>query len=461
MWRKVGNITPAEQILLQPAEGVLYNEADLFSRELCVKKNETSPAPDRAGNGLRVLVRVALLALFLASGVFLATHSLNLLVIGIDDIDPAEPVDSLWLIGFRPFSRTVASRMVPVETLSGPGPAHQTLRRLRAEMHALGGGSREIDRELRRAVGRAAGCRVHHSLEIRYSALFRWVELIHGVPLNNQEALLEDNPEDGVFLDLPPGPAVLRGSQALHFLRLRRSEESGSRRLERQGIFWQAWWEKSLRPAPLAALAKARWQGTLRFETDLSFPAFLAWVKEFWRVPERDWAPWPLPGRWVYADNQWEFDPSDRRPEAAAAPLSGPTPALTPTPNPTPPSPISAPNPESAETAPSQPLSGANSGTEAPVIRILNGCGQPNLGKRLAARLKQAGLNVSENQIENADSFRYSRSVIHVSTQNLRLGLRIATILQLDSRRVQKETDPRLQHCVTVIVGREEARKLK
>lgn len=88
---------------------------------------------------------------------------------------------------------------------------------------------------------------------------------------------------------------------------------------------------------------------------------------------------------------------------------------------------------------------------EAPKVIILNGCGAPGIGGKVAGQLIEQGFRVID--IKNADNFDYKVTQINTSEEGREVALQIKSILGAGLVKIEKQTQELVD--VTIIIGQD------
>lgn len=132
----------------------------------------------------------------------------------------------------------------------------------------------------RAAVARLLDVPVAHYFVFSLPALRHLVDLIGGVPITVEKRMLYNDREQGLFINLQPGPQVLDGAHAEQYLRFRNDPEGDIGRIRRQQHFLRAALQAVHRPQVWVRLPQII--GTARAElgTDLTSEQLLGWAHE-------------------------------------------------------------------------------------------------------------------------------------------------------------------------------------
>jgi polyisoprenyl-teichoic acid--peptidoglycan teichoic acid transferase len=105
------------------------------------------------------------------------------------------------------------------------------------------------------------------------------VDLIGGVPLTVEKRMVYADHEQGLFINLSPGPQVLDGAHAEQYLRFRHDPEGDIGRIRRQQHFLRAAIEQVHRPSMLMRLPQVIQAARADVDTDLTASQILGWMQ--------------------------------------------------------------------------------------------------------------------------------------------------------------------------------------
>lgn len=112
------------------------------------------------------------------------------------------------------------------------------------------GGPEAVKEELSRHLGRP----VQHHVLINLSAIRRMADALGGIVVNVPKRMVYTDRTQGLYIDLQPGPQLLKGKDLEGFLRFRHDELGDIGRLERQKLAIQALVKKLSEPSELVKL---------------------------------------------------------------------------------------------------------------------------------------------------------------------------------------------------------------
>jgi LCP family protein required for cell wall assembly len=132
----------------------------------------------------------------------------------------------------------------------------------------------------RAAVVKLLNVPVAHYFVFSLPALRHLVDLIGGVPITVEKRMLYNDHEQGLFINLQPGPQVLDGPHAEQYLRFRNDPEGDIGRIRRQQHFLRAALQAVHRPQVWVRLPQIIGAARADLGTDLTAEQLLGWVHE-------------------------------------------------------------------------------------------------------------------------------------------------------------------------------------
>ncbi len=427
-------------------------------RSLFFKEREALPAGDLPAG--RSLLRFLVLGLLVFGAIYLYAISLNVLVLGTDDVDYSKHTDTIMLIHWRPLPRRLALLSVPRDTLIRlPKRGPMKINAVYAYGNALG--SRDYAMAMTRAsIENLLGLKIHYVVHLRYSGFVKLVDALGGVPLYIIKRMCYRDQAGGVNIDLEPGYQLLDGRQSLNYVRFRHDRDGDIGRIRRQQKFLQAFMMQIMRFSRLPRTCRAFYSFIHEVETELPLPAAIFLAMEIRGVAGRSWRQAILPGRAVYIQGKsyWQpdapgvrkvVDDLGRPPGKKTRPATGSQKESR--------AEVKAQEEEKKPAIRVKPESPAAPvplpGGQQPVIRILNGCGVSGVAGRLAEKLKKQKLRIPEANITNAPSFDYAYTIIKTNAKNLAWARSMAAILGLDEGRIHKISGKISYPTLTLVIG--------
>lgn len=465
------------------------------SRQAVARK--PAPAPAR----VRFWLRLGIAGLLCLGAVYLGSVSLNILILGTDEADISQHMDTIMLVHWRPLPRRLSLLSVPRNTLVMlPKRGPIKINAVYAYGQALNG--RPFALAMTRAsVENLIGLKIHYILHARYGDFSRLVDDLGGIPCGPPGHAQPQVPSGSAASASERGGRLCNGAEAVSYLRWRDEPDGDLSSCRRQQELLQALFSRASRLSRWPAAARALFPFLRRAETNLSWVQALFLALEMQSAPGLPWQQGILPGRPAYLEGTayWQPDveavrslaaglgrtaPSPpARPtasaEAAAAPEAGtqgraeeaepaadsqvdgqPTAVATPAgqskPAPTP----AALKTNKTKTVPASKASLNPPAGQQPRVRILNGCGVQGVCRLAADKLGQRSIRILPQDVTNGPSFKVNRSIVKTSRQNLEWARTVAGILGLD-RNIQIVPDKESSSAVTVIVGKDYQEWLK
>ncbi len=120
---------------------------------------------------------------------------------------------------------------------------------------------------------------IAHYVVFSLPALHHIVDLVGGVPITVEERMLYRDREQGLFINLYPGPQVLDGAHAEQYLRFRNDPQGDIGRIRRQQHFLQAAIARVHTPGVVVRLPQIIRTARADLETDLTASEILGWMR--------------------------------------------------------------------------------------------------------------------------------------------------------------------------------------
>lgn len=410
----------------------------------------------------RSLLRFLVLGFLVVGSIYLSTVSLNLLVLGTDDVDFSKHTDTIMLIHWRPLPRRLSLLSVPRDTLIRmPKRGAMKINAVYAYGNALG--SREYALAMTRAsIETLLGLKVHYVIHIRYSNFIQLVDALGGVPLYVAKRMQYTDQAGGVNINLQPGYQLLDGRQSLNYVRFRQDREGDIGRIRRQQEFLQAFVNQLARFTKVLRTLGAFYTFLEQVETNLNYPTAIFLAMEVKSTARESWRRAILPGKAVYIKGRSYWEPDRVRLRKVIAALGRPPskrPEKTGTPEPVftekkkktvkretvKAEPTVKPTPRRILT----PLPGG----KQPTVRVLNGCGVAGVAGRITKRLMDKRIRIQDDDTTNAPTFDYAHTIIKCRRGNVAWARYMATVLELSEERIQIVPKGVSYPTVTVVIG--------
>jgi len=418
----------------------------------------------------RSLLRFFILGLMVIGAIYLSAVSVNILVLGTDDVDYSKHTDTIMLIHWRPLPRRLALLSIPRDTLIRmPKRGPMKINAVYAYGNALG--SREYALAMTRAsIETLLGLKIHYVIHVQYSDFIKLVDALGGVPLYVEKCMRYRDQAGSVNIDLEPGYQLLDGRQSLNYVRFRHDRDGDIGRIRRQQKFVKAFVSQLVRFSKFPRTASAFYTFLDQVETNLTLPVAIFLAVEIKSAARGSWRQAILPGKAVYIEGKSYWKPDLPRIRRVIAEMGKPPRKMDtkikskpladkmrntkaarisktkikaqakrkakPTPKPT----------------PKKPLPPLPAGKQ-PVVRVLNGCGVSGVAGRITKRLMSKNIHIRSEDTTNAPSFDFAYTIIKSKSKNLPWARRIATILNLSEDRIQVIPKNINYPTVTIVIG--------
>lgn len=171
----------------------------------------------------------------------------------------------------------------------------------------------------RAAVVRLLNVPIAHYIVFTLPAMRHIVDMIGGVPITVEKRMVYTDHQQGLFINLQPGPQTLDGAHAEQYLRYRNDPEGDIGRIRRQQHFIRAALARVHTPAVLIRLPEIMEAAHNDISTDLTSSQMLAWFHAVQPLTAEEVTAESINGRSVvlYDDlarmrlDFWEPDPAD------------------------------------------------------------------------------------------------------------------------------------------------------
>jgi len=188
----------------------------------------------------------------------------------------------------------------------------------------------------RAAVVKLLGIPIAHYVVFSLPAMRHLVDLIGGVPIAVEERMVYTDRQQGLIINLSPGPQVLDGARAEQYLRFRNDPEGDIGRIRRQQHFLRAALAAVRRPGVWIRLPQIVETARGEVETDLTGSQILGWARRVQGLAPESISAYTIEGRplvrWDALARMrldfWQPDPDDLRAKVRWL-LSGTVPPVT------------------------------------------------------------------------------------------------------------------------------------
>ncbi|ADE56973.1 MULTISPECIES: LCP family protein [Aminobacterium] len=325
------------------------------------------------------------------------TGNINVLVVGIDDVEGGHRSDTIGLATIDIDDKIVRFMSLPRDTrVQIPGHGWQKLN------HAYAYGGTDL---LRQTIINYLGLPINYHVLVNYESFPKIVDMIGGVEINVEKRLYYQDKAGKLFINIPKGLRQMNGKTALEYVRFRNDALGDIGRVQRQQQFIKAVMKKVQSPEMLPKLPDFAKEILNLVNTNMTMTQAVQLTSYLRDINTQNMAFFTLPGKAAYISNvsYWLGDLA-----AASTLLSGPLPGEE-----------SAAEEAATQTAAIQTVEEQNlmelvKKLNMP-IAILNGDGQAGLGKTASSYFQKAGIDVA--YVGNAKHYDYHYSSIQYPTK--------------------------------------------
>jgi len=226
---------------------------------------------------------------------------------------------------------------------------------------------------------------IDHYVEISYEGFRELIDIIGGVPINVEKNMYYRDPTQDLVINLKKGEQVLKGYDAMGYVRFRHDPLGDIGRVQRQAIFMQALYKELLSPETIVKLPEIARKLPNFIATDMSPGDIIYFASQAPKFTKSEMQTWMVDGTAEYIDDLSYWIPDENM----------------------------------AQTVAGQMLEGSYVPVEelqketAPLnVEVLNGNGKQGIVAKFVAKLPAKGLKVVYTG--NADSFSIEKSSIVV-----------------------------------------------
>ncbi|MBL3538923.1 LCP family protein [Aminivibrio sp.] len=326
-----------------------------------------------------------------------ASGTVNILLIGIDDVDGGRRADAIAFAAIDIDRKIVRVMSIPRDTrVQIPGKGWDKIN------HAYAYGGVE---KLRETVVNFLGLPVNYYVLVNYDTFPSIIDLIGGVEVDVERRMVYNDYAGKLFINIPKGLQKLDGKTALHYVRFRHDALGDIGRVKRQQEFLKAVLKKLQTPAMIPKIPELAQKAVEMLNSDMTPAQALQLASYLADLSGEDLHFFTLPGKAAYISNlsYWIGDTTE-----ASAMLTG------------------LPEKQTGETSSGgqDPMGQQVSSPDRAVdvesliasvttpISVLNGAGVSGLGKEVATALQKIGVDVVH--IGNAKHFDYRTTSIQV-----------------------------------------------
>ena len=299
--------------------------------------------------------------------------SVNVLVVGLDNVDGASRTDAIALAIFDGDNRSVRVASIPRDSrVDIPGRGWDKIN------HAYVYGGIDL---LRRTLVNLTGMPVDFFVKVNYQSFPRIIDLLGGVDIYVEKNLHYTDYSGKLFINIKKGQQHMDGKTALGYVRFRHDPLGDIGRVQRQQKFMGIVMEKLKSPSILPKIPELAGEMFNAVDTDLTPIEALKLVQFASSLPSDRITMFMAPGsaRYSGALSYWILDPVALSLELAAK---------------QPPINAFSPGPASADSSVMTEERLAELRARIGKVRILNGDGQSGLGKRASQIFQKIGIEV-------------------------------------------------------------------
>lgn len=361
--------------------------------------------------------------------------SINILLIGIDDVDGGRRADAIAYTTIDIDNKIVRLMSIPRDTrVQLPKKGWDKI----AHAYAYGGVNL-----LRESLVNYLGMPINYYILVNYDTFPAIINLIGGVEVDVKKHMVYNDYSGKLFINIPKGLQVLDGKNALHYVRFRHDAQGDIGRVKRQQDFIKAALQKLQRPSMIPKIPELADKVIEMVNSDMTPAQGLQLASYLVSMPPENLHFFTMPGKAAYISNlsYWVGDTA-----AASALLTG--------------------LPEEQEVVSADIAATPVDDVEALVssitgpVAVLNGTGTAGLGKTVATALQKLGIDVKH--VGNARHFDYRTTSINLpekaEEQVVQAGATLAVLLGVNPRLISRT--PNVNQA-TVIIGKDNAVVLK
>ena len=303
--------------------------------------------------------------------------SVNILVVGLDNVDGGSRTDAIALVIFDADNNAVRIASIPRDSrVYIPGKGWDKIN------HAYVYGGINL---LRETIVNLTGMPIDYFVKINYQSFPRIIDLLGGVDIYVDKRLHYTDYSGKLFINIPKGQQHMDGKTALGYVRFRHDPLGDIGRVQRQQKFMNIVVNKLKSPAIIPKIPALIEEAVAAVDTDLTPLEMLKLLQFANSLPSERIRMFMAPGKSGYSKNvsYWILDNV-----AFSMQLAAKLPDLETPGQPVSASvPVSVPSPESEDRM-------ARLRRQVARIRILNGDGEKGIGKRAAQIFQRIGIEV-------------------------------------------------------------------
>lgn len=382
--------------------------------------------------------------------------TLNVLVLGIDDVEKVRRSDTIILARVDIDRRKATVMSIPRDTrvtIKG----HKQPQKIN---HAYAFGGVEL---LRDTVVNLTGVPVNYYLVLNYASFPKIVDAVGGVDIDVAKRMKYEDKAQGLSIDFQPGLKHMNGEDALKYVRFRMDAMGDMGRMKRQLEFAQAFLNKLTTPAILPRIPEVVELTLSEIQTDIPVKTALQLAGQLKDIKLNDVRFFTMPGSPAYIGGVSYFVPNLQKTSEEMNPNLAPQRkendaggkdsqssgenALQEV----------AKRKEDAQTLglPAEDLLALAAQFKEP-IAVLNGTGLPGLGKKFTSVFERAGIEVMFTG--NAKHFDYRYSIIQYSEKgSLQTATELAHLCDISEGLIRKAN---VAYPVALILGKNDSAKV-
>lgn len=305
--------------------------------------------------------------------------SVNVLVVGLDNVDGGSRTDAIALAIFDADNNAVRIASIPRDSrVYIPGKGWDKIN------HAYVYGGINL---LRETIVNLTGMPIDYFVKINYQSFPRIIDLLGGVDIYVDKRLHYTDYSGKLFINIPKGQQHMDGKTALGYVRFRHDPLGDIGRVQRQQKFMNIVVNKLKSPAIIPKIPALIEEAVAAVDTDLTPLEMLKLLQFANSLPSDRIRMFMAPGKSGYSKNisYWILDNvafsmqlAAKLPDLETPPSGQPVSASVP---------VSVPSPESEDKM-------ARLRGQVARIRILNGDGEKGIGKRAAQIFQRLGIEV-------------------------------------------------------------------
>ncbi|MBO8141867.1 MAG: LCP family protein [Firmicutes bacterium] len=243
------------------------------------------------------------------------SRRVTMLLVGTDSTGRGSGrTDTIMVASFDPRTGEAGIMSIPRDTRVQI-PGRSGFHRINTA-YALGGPELTV-----RTVEALLGVNIDHVVVVDFDSFARFIDLLGGVQIHVDQPMRYDDFAQGLHIDIRPGPQVLTGEQALHYVRFRDAlgdvalidpaRDVYGGRVRRQLEFVRAVVEQAMQLDVVPKLPQLVPELLTMVETDLSLDRALALALSARRLDLDRLKTEVLPGtgRWIGGASYWVHDP--------------------------------------------------------------------------------------------------------------------------------------------------------